>query len=108
MPLSSDVSARDIVQLDIVRTRERHQRELFRLWPGSASNRVEVCTADGNRKQLVLLVHEPPRRFVTRVSKHDNIRGARVIARADSGRRGDSARPTRSATSSAAATSRTC
>jgi len=79
VPLSSDASTRDIVQLDIVRTRERHAREEFRLWAGSASNRVEVCTADRKMKQLVLLVHEPPRRFVTRVSKRENVRGARVV-----------------------------
>ena len=66
MPLSPDASTRAVVQLDIFRSRERRPQELFRLWPGSDSNRVEVCTADRKMKQLVLLVHEPSRRFVTR------------------------------------------
>ncbi len=56
-----------IVQLDIRRGRSRSD-EHFRLWPGAGSNRIEVQGVDRDLEQLVLMVHEPRRRFEFEVS----------------------------------------
>jgi hypothetical protein len=50
----------DIFQMDIRRERDG---ERFRLWPGHVANTVRVTNADRGRRQLVLLVQEPSRRF---------------------------------------------
>jgi len=51
-----------IVQLDIARGKSRSD-EHFRLWPGASTNRIEVQGVDRGLEQLVLMVHEPRRRF---------------------------------------------
>lgn len=56
----------DIFQMDIQRLRGG---ESFRLWKGHPSNAVRVTDADKGRRQLVLLVQEPPRSFEHRVWK---------------------------------------
>lgn len=56
---------RDIVQIDVA----RRPREHFRLFTGASENRVEVEGVDKHLQQLILMVHEPRRRFVTFVSK---------------------------------------
>lgn len=63
------VGATDIVQLDVARPDRKVRHERFRLFPGAEQNRVEVLNLDRHLRQLVLLVHEPRRRFVTFVSK---------------------------------------
>lgn len=57
-----------IVQLDIARGK-RVQDEHFRLWPGHGSNRIEVEGVDRPLNQLVLMVHEPRRRFEVALPK---------------------------------------
>lgn len=70
--------AQDIVQLDIVR-RTRRTVDHFLLWPGHAGNRIEVEGIDRPLQQLVLMVHEPRRRFeVTVPEEHVFQSGARV------------------------------
>jgi len=56
----------EIFQMDIHRERGP---ETFRLWKGHASNSVRVTDTDKGRRQLVLLVQEPPRPFEETVSK---------------------------------------
>jgi hypothetical protein len=61
--------AAQIVQIDVVRPDRKVPRERFRLFTGAQDNRVEVLNLDQHLRQLVLLVHEPRRRFVTFVSR---------------------------------------
>jgi hypothetical protein len=58
--------APEIFQMDIARARGG---ESFRLWKGHPSNRIRVTDADKDRRQVVLLVQEPPRAFPQRVAK---------------------------------------
>ena len=69
-----------IVQLDISRARSKHD-EGFRLWPGHASNRIEVQGVERARTQLVLMVHEPRRRFEVETSRFaaERTPGARIV-----------------------------
>lgn len=60
---------RDIVQLDIVRRPRVGMTESFRLWHGADENRVVVTTVDKPRQQLIVMVHEPRRRFEFEVGK---------------------------------------
>ncbi|MBW1996619.1 MAG: hypothetical protein JRJ29_01505 [Deltaproteobacteria bacterium] len=57
-----------IFQMDIAsRRRKGRVEERFRISPGDPNNRVEVLSVDPNLRQVVLLVHEPARKFtVTR------------------------------------------
>jgi len=55
----------EIVQMDIARARKN---EHFRIFPGASTNRIEVTTVDRSERQLVLLVHEPRRKFTTTIS----------------------------------------
>jgi len=49
-------------QLDISRPGEKNgPREIFRVWPGHAENRVEVLGVDSKLQQGVLMVKEPKR-----------------------------------------------
>jgi hypothetical protein len=62
------VDSVEIVQLDIAR---RRAREEYLLFPGNtATNRVEVTAADRARRQLVLVVDEPKRRFTVTLPRH--------------------------------------
>jgi hypothetical protein len=54
-----------IVQLDVVRPDRRVRHERFAVFTGAPTNRVEVEQVDPSLRQLVLLVHEPRRRFET-------------------------------------------
>jgi hypothetical protein len=63
-PTSND----GIVQLNIGRGRSKAE-EHFRLWPGARDNRIEVLGTDKALEQLVLMIHEPRRRFELEVSK---------------------------------------
>ena len=56
----------EIFQMDIHRDRGP---ETFRLWKGHASNLIHVTDTDKGRRQLVLLVQEPPRPFEETVRK---------------------------------------
>jgi hypothetical protein len=56
----------DIFQMDI---RKLRGGESFRLWKGHESNSVRVTDTDKGRRQLVLLVQEPPRFFEEQVAK---------------------------------------
>jgi len=58
----------DIVQIDIATRNKSAQR--FRLYPGAAENRIEVLGADAPRRQLVLFIDEPRRRFEVSVRKN--------------------------------------
>lgn len=67
---------RDIVQLDIT----RRPKESFRLWEGAPDNRVVVTTVDKHLEQLIVMVHEPRRRFEFEVGKHaPKPEGARLV-----------------------------
>lgn len=59
----------EIVQLDIARA-PRSRSEVFRLFRGHFENRVEVLGTDAALRQLVLLIHEPRRRFELLVSRY--------------------------------------
>lgn len=58
--------APEIFQMDIHRERGP---ETFRLWKGHPGNSVRVADTDKGRRQLVLLVQEPSRRFEEKVAK---------------------------------------
>jgi hypothetical protein len=68
-PLARAGSA-EIVQMDISRGRQRCD-EHFRIWPGSADNRLEVRGLDRRLEQLVLRVKEARRRFEAMVSRQE-------------------------------------
>src|SRR5919106_3979202 len=62
----------DVFGMDITRRAPKHPtRELFTIWPGHAENRIEVEGVDSKFQQLVLMVHEPRRRFELEVSKRE-------------------------------------
>ncbi|MBE2253358.1 MAG: hypothetical protein IAE78_27765 [Myxococcus sp.] len=70
----------DIVQLDITRRPRGAREESFRLWPGAADNRVLVTTLDKARQQLIVMVHEPRRRFEFELTRHaPTPRDARLV-----------------------------
>lgn len=76
-----------IVQLDIGRGRSRAE-EHFRLWPGSKENRIEVLGTHRALEQLVLLIHEPKRRFELEVPREGAERGGeRIVRFTNKGRR---------------------
>jgi hypothetical protein len=60
----------DIFQMDI---RKLRGGESFRLWKGHESNSVRVTDTDRGRRQLVLLVQEPPRAFEQEVAKKGGV-----------------------------------
>lgn len=54
----------DIVQIDITRKLAGTRRsEKFRLYPGHATNLIQICGVDKSSKQLVLMIKEPVREF---------------------------------------------
>lgn len=62
---------RDVFGMDIQHPAKAPRgAEHFRIWRGAGDNRVEVIGTDAHLSQLVLLVHEPPRVFETRVGRH--------------------------------------
>lgn len=67
-PLFRGSGSQDIVQIDVARPDRRARHERFQLFTGAASNRVQVEGVDAKLRQLVLMVHEPRRRFETFVS----------------------------------------
>lgn len=69
----------DIVQIDIATRHKTAQR--FRMFPGSAENRIEVLGSDSVRRQLVLFVDEPRRRFEVALDKRRNPAPAARIVR---------------------------
>lgn len=75
---------RDIVQLDIARPDRRARHERFRLYLGAQDNRVEVEHLDRTLRQLVLLIHEPRRRFEVFVPKRDP-KPARIVRKNQQG-----------------------
>ncbi len=68
-PFTRGQGLTDIVQIDVARPDRRVRRERFRLYEGARENRVEVENIDKHLHQLILMVHEPRRRFVTFMSK---------------------------------------
>ncbi|HEY0554982.1 MAG TPA: hypothetical protein VGG20_11995 [Thermoanaerobaculia bacterium] len=56
--------------------------EYFRIWPGARDNEIEALSFDENRRQLVLRVKEPRRRFLQVVRKSPWTRQAEVEERA--------------------------
>lgn len=66
-PLAGAVT--NIFQMDIRRERAS---EMFRLWRGRETNRVEVTAVDRGRSQLVLLVKEAASWFEERMSKRSS------------------------------------
>jgi hypothetical protein len=58
--------APDVFQMTIL---GEGREEYFRVSPGAKTNRVEVEGIDRERRQLVLLVHEPARSFEERLAK---------------------------------------
>jgi hypothetical protein len=61
---------RDIVQIDIATRHTTAQR--FRMFPGSAENRIDVLGSEAARRQLVLFIDEPRRRFEVALDKRRN------------------------------------
>jgi len=55
----------DIFQLSIATKGSKNKREIFRLFPGHEENEVRVVDVDPENQQLILLVNEPSREFVT-------------------------------------------
>ncbi|MGV3619605.1 MAG: hypothetical protein ACO1OB_02240 [Archangium sp.] len=72
---------RDIVQIDVARPDRRSRAERFRLFTGARDNRVEVEGIDKHLRQLVMLVHEPRRRFETVVTKYGGVREPANVVR---------------------------
>lgn len=70
---------RDIVQSDVARPDRRSRNERFRLFTGARDNRVEVEGLDKKLQQLVLMVHEPRRRFETTISKGPGRKPSNVV-----------------------------
>jgi len=72
----------EIFQMDVARPRGG---ETFRLWKGHESNVIRVTDADKDRRQVVLLVQEPPRAFEVAVRKRrravppDEVRDLRLV-----------------------------
>jgi hypothetical protein len=64
-PLNS--SAPEIFQMDICR---RWRGEYFRIWSGGAGNAIAVLATDAARRQLILSVREPARRYEERLPRH--------------------------------------
>ena len=60
----------DIVQIDIATRHKTAQR--FRMFPGSEQNRIEVLGCEAARRQLVLFIDEPRRRFEVALDKRRN------------------------------------
>jgi hypothetical protein len=52
-----------IFQMDI---QKQGKGEVFRLWPGGEDNVIQVLGVDPKLRQLVLMIHEPKRMFVTK------------------------------------------
>ena len=75
-----DSRSPSIFQMDI------HQSprfgEYFRIWPGARDNEIEALSLDEDRRQLVLRVKEPRRRFLQVVRKSPWTRQAEVEERA--------------------------
>lgn len=67
-PLFFGRGGEDIVQLDVARPDRRARHERFRLFTGAPDNRVEVEATDAKLAQLIVLIHEPRRRFETFVA----------------------------------------
>ena len=57
-----------VVQMDIGRT--RRGTEEFRIYRGASDNRVMATSVDRGERQLLLMVHEPRRRFEATLPKH--------------------------------------
>jgi hypothetical protein len=72
----------DIFQMDIRRDPPRlGSQERFLIWPGHPGNQVEVEGIDRRLRQLVLMVHEPRRRFEVYSPGTAVPQGAKVIRR---------------------------
>ncbi len=69
-----------VVQLDIGRGRSKAD-EHFRLFPGARDNRIEVLGTDAALEQLVLMIHEPRRRFELEISHSEAERAGERIVR---------------------------
>ena len=68
-----------IVQLAVGRGRSM-AGEHFRLFPGARDNRIEVLGTDRDLEQLVLMIHEPRRRFEIETWKREAERtGERIV-----------------------------
>lgn len=68
-----------VVQLDIGRGRSKAD-EHFRAFLGARDNRVEVLGVDSDLEQLVLMIHEPRRRFELETWKAEAERtGERIV-----------------------------
>ncbi len=63
---TSGARAADVFQMTIL---GKGREEYFRIWPGARTNRVEAEGIDPERRQLVLMVHEPVRTFEERLPK---------------------------------------
>jgi len=63
---SSGATTSDVFQMTIL---GRRREEYFRMWPGAHTNRVEAEGIDRERRQLVLMVHEPERTFEEQLPK---------------------------------------
>lgn len=63
---ASEARAGDVFRMTIL---GKGRNEYFRVWPGARTNRVEAEGIDRDRRQLVLMVHEPVRTFEERLSK---------------------------------------
>jgi hypothetical protein len=63
---TSGARAADVFQMTIL---GKGREEYFRIWPGARTNRIEAEGIDPERRQLVLMVHEPVRTFEEQLSK---------------------------------------
>lgn len=85
VPLTWDrwESAEDIVQIDITREAKKNRPlERFRVYPGHASNRLEVLDVDTSLRQLVLAVDEAERSFAVAMSRRASLpEGATIVRR---------------------------
>ncbi len=73
-PFIRGAGSSEIVQLDVARPDRRSRTERFLLFTGAAENRVEVEGIDPRQRQLVLMIHEPRRRFETLEAKRGRAR----------------------------------
>ena len=64
-PNPNFVDSEDIFQMTIAMRGKTNKREYFRLYKGHEDNHVQVIDTDPESQQLILMVREPPREFIS-------------------------------------------
>lgn len=62
-----NINNREVFQLSVGTKGSKRQKEIFHLFRGNKDNEVRVIDADPSTQQLILLVNEPSREFISQV-----------------------------------------